>query len=81
MASDDASIPDAMCGDERRFGTLTERMSALGQKRTSRAIAIYVRYWGLSGHNQFESGHCASAPSMVDDLAVDDLAVMDDHRI
>ena len=51
-------------------------MSALGQNRTSSAIAIYVRYWGLSGHNQFESGHSASAPSMVDDLAV-----MDDHRI
>ena len=26
VASDDASIPDAMCGDERRFGTLTELM-------------------------------------------------------
>ncbi len=25
-------------------------MSALGQKRTSRDIAIYVRYLGVSGH-------------------------------
>jgi hypothetical protein len=25
-------------------------MSALGHKRTFGAIAIYVRYWGLSGH-------------------------------
>ncbi len=27
-----------------------EAMSAMGQKQTSRAIAIYVRYWGQSGH-------------------------------
>ncbi len=25
-------------------------MSALGQKRTSSALGIYVRYWGQSGH-------------------------------
>ncbi len=25
-------------------------MSVVGQQRTSSAIAIYVRYWGLSGH-------------------------------
>ncbi len=25
-------------------------MSALGHKRTSQDIAIYVRFWGLSGH-------------------------------
>ncbi len=25
-------------------------MSAMGQKQTSREIAIYVRYWGQSGH-------------------------------
>ena len=24
-------------------------MSALGQKQTSRATSVYVRYWGLSG--------------------------------
>ena len=30
----------------------TEAMSALGQKRTSRDLAIYVRYWGQSGHWQ-----------------------------
>ncbi len=43
VASDDASIPDAMCGDERRFSTLTELMSALGHNRKSRAGYENVR--------------------------------------
>ncbi len=30
----------------------TQRMSAMGQKRTSRATPIYVRYWGQSGYWQ-----------------------------
>ena len=32
-------------------------MSALGQKRTSRTIAIYVRFWGQSGHWMSAFGH------------------------
>ncbi len=39
-------IPDAKCGDERRFGTLTELMSALGQKPTFGDTARDVRSWG-----------------------------------
>jgi hypothetical protein len=35
------------------------RMSALGQKQKSGAVAIYVRYWGLSGRNQIEIGRSA----------------------
>ena len=31
-------------------------MSALGHKRTSRAIVIYVRYWGQSGHPKVTVG-------------------------
>ena len=37
------------------------RMSAMGQKRTSRPIAIYVRYWGLSGHSRHSRLHHRSA--------------------
>ena len=32
------------------------RMSALGQKQTSRALGIYVRFWGLSGHSKVTVG-------------------------
>ncbi len=32
-------------------------MSALGHKRTSRTLAIYVRSWGLSGHRMSAFGH------------------------
>jgi len=31
-------------------------MSALGQKQTSRVLAIYVRFWGLSGHPKVTVG-------------------------
>ena len=33
------------------IGARASRMSAVGQKRTSRALAIYVRFWGLCGHS------------------------------
>ena len=35
-------------------------MTASGQNRTPSAFPIYVCYWGLSGHNQFESRHPGS---------------------
>ncbi len=28
----------------------SSRMSAMGQQRTSSALPLYVRFWGLSGH-------------------------------
>ena len=44
------------------------RMSALGQNRTSSAIAIYVRYWGLSRRERPRSGHWLS-DAVLDALA------------
>ncbi len=40
-------------------GRPTPRMSALGQKRTSHALAIYARYWGLSGRSRAARGMSA----------------------
>ncbi len=39
------------------FWFLEWQTSAMGQKQTSRALAIYVRFWGLSRHSMsaFES--------------------------
>ncbi len=36
--------------DTHLLNRIFDRMSAKGQKRTSRDITNYVRYWGLSGH-------------------------------
>ncbi len=46
-------------GDELRGPSRS--MSALGQKRTSSTIAIYVRYWGQSGHSRHSRLHHRSA--------------------
>ncbi len=48
---DDLAEPVSDTGCFGREG-LNTPMSAMGQKRTSRGLVIYVRYWGQSGHWQ-----------------------------
>ncbi len=43
-------------GRPDRAITRVQPMSALGQKRTSSALGIYVRFWGLSGHPKVTVG-------------------------
>ncbi len=43
---------------------LVSCMSALGHKRTSRALGIYVRYWGLSGHSHLVRAYESTAQAV-----------------
>ncbi len=45
----------------RVLGDAVLQVAALGQKRTSHALAIYARYWGLSGRSR--AARCMSAYS------------------